>query len=197
MARISYWVPALVLFPAITACSDPVPPASQGAAFISFASPDPPSAALCNVRHQAIAPILTAGNVATSGTTKGTIAIDGENGNVVNCTVSPGGGGYNVGASIHSENGTHFADIAISELVIAEGQSDVSGMVSVLDDITQNAYSSTSATPCKFSVAGESLGVGPGKIWAKVTCPGLADRGNAGGDQCKGTGYFIFENCAQ
>jgi hypothetical protein len=197
MARISYWVPGLVLLPLLTGCSDPVPPASQGAVSLNLASPDAPSTARCNVGGAMNAPVMAAGIMATTTVSKGTIALDGENGNKVSCTVAPGGSGYNVGATIHSESGANFTDISISDLVIAEGQSDVAGRLSALSQRTQNAYSSPTTAPCKFSVTGASLGIGPGKIWGSVTCPGLKDPGNAGGDECKATGNFIFENCAQ
>jgi hypothetical protein len=170
---------------------------ARGAVSIDFANPDPPISALCNVQHPAIAPILTAGNVATSNTIKGTIAIDGENGAVVSCTVTPGGGGYNVTATIHSELAAKHVDISIGSLTIADGQSDVSGMITINDDTTLNPYFSSAADPCKFSVSGDSLGIAPGKIWGSVACPTLADPENIGGDQCKVTGYFVFENCAQ
>jgi hypothetical protein len=205
MARISYWVPVLGLVPLLTSCSDPVPPASQGAASIAFANPDDPtgtSTARCPVPHTSTAPILTAGNVRTTDVSKGSIAIDGENGNLVQCTVSPGGGGYNVYAKIHSDvttaQGRQWSDIVISNLTIGAGGVDVPGMLTVMDNITdQIAYLSPSTDPCKFTVTGGSLGIGGGKIWGKVACPTLKDPANAGGDKCKATGYFIFENCAQ
>jgi hypothetical protein len=175
----------------------PVPPASQGAASISFATADAPIMAMCSVPHRATAPILMAGNATTTNTNKGTEAIDGQNGSLVSCTVTPAAGGYSVSATIHSENGTKFADIAISNLTIAEGQSDAAGTLSVIDDTTQYAYASPFANPCIFSVVGSSLGIGPGKIWGSVTCASLIDRTSASADQCKATGYFIFENCAQ
>jgi hypothetical protein len=170
---------------------------AQGAVSIDFVNPDPPITALCNVQHQATAPILTAGNVPTSNANTGTIAFNGENGAVVSCTVTPGGGGYNVTATIHSELGAKHVDISISSLTIADGQSDVAGMLTINDDTTQNPYFSSTTDPCKFSVSGGSLGIAPGKIWGSVACPTLADPENIGGDQCKVTGYFIFENCAQ
>lgn len=172
------------------------PPASQGAASITFATPDPPSTALCPVRHQATAPVLIAGSTTTTGISKGTEAIDGQNGDVVYCSVTPAPGGYDVTASIHSVNGTKFADIVIN-LTIAQAQSDAPGSLGIMDDTTQNAYLSPTTIPCMFSVVGASLGIGPGKIWASVTCPSLVDRSSAAGDQCKATGYFIFENCAR
>jgi hypothetical protein len=174
-----------------------VPPASQGAASISFGTADPPTTALCPVPHRTTAPILMAGNATTTNTSKGTEAIDGQNGSLVSCTVTPAAGGYAVYAQIHADNGINFADIAISDLTIAEGQSDAAGTLSVIDDTTQYAYASPFATPCIFSVVGSSLGIGPGKIWGSVTCATLIDPASASGDQCKATGYFIFENCAQ
>jgi hypothetical protein len=198
MARISCWVPALGLLPLLVAsCSDPVPPASQGAAIISLSSPGT-GTAVCNVQHPVIAPLPVAGSAAPSDTTKGTIAIDGENGNLVTCAVVPVAGWYAVNAHIHADAPAgKFADITIESLTIGEGQSGVTGIVSVLDDRTQNPFQSPASSPCTFSVSGGGLGVGPGKIWASVTCPGLLDRGSANGDMCKATGYFIFENCSQ
>jgi hypothetical protein len=175
----------------------PVPPASQGAASITFATADAPIVAMCPVPHRATAPIPIAGSTTTTNASKGTEAIDGQNGSLVTCAVTLVAGGYAVNALIHSEIGAAFADIAISNLTIAQGQSDARGTLSVLDDTTQYAYSSPTTIPCTFSVVGSSLGIGPGKIWASVTCPSLIDRGSANSDQCKATGYFIFENCAQ
>jgi hypothetical protein len=204
MAWISYWVPALGLIPLFTSCSDPVPPASQGAATITLSNPDSAasSTARCPVPHRSTAPILTAGNQATTDISKGTLAIDGENGNLVECSVVAGNGGYNVYAKIHSDittsQGHQWADIVISNLTIAEGQSGATGMVTLMDNVTdQIAYLSQSQNPCVFSVSTASLGIGPGKIWAQVTCPSLRDPANAGGDECKASGFFIFENCAQ
>jgi hypothetical protein len=203
MARISYCVPALGLLTLVAACSDPVPPASQGAVAVTFANQAlPPAGARCPVPHSSSAPILTTGNVRTTATVKGSLAIDGENGSLVSCTVAPGGAGYSVSATIHADvndsQGHRWADFTISIPSISDGQSDASGTLTAMDNITDLiAYSSPSTDPCKFSVTGSSLGIGPGKIWGGFTCPTLLDSANAGGDACKVTGNFVFENCAQ
>jgi hypothetical protein len=197
MARISYWVPALGLLPLLlTGCSDPVPPASQGAVALSFSDPDPPATTLCSNKGAKTAPILVAGNVRTTATNKGTESTDQQNGDFVSCSVTPGGGGYIVTASIDSKVGSQQIHVSITNLTIREGQSDATGMLSVLLDDT-SLYSSPTTDPCKFSVSGGALGVGPGKIWGSVTCTGLLESGSVDRATCKNTGYFIFENCVQ
>jgi hypothetical protein len=184
---------------------------SQGAATISFTNPDPPAvgpAPLCPFPHTSAAPIFTTGYDPTTSTAKGTEAItgvtetvDARTGNLVMCSVVPVTGGYDVYARIHSEVsdrlGNQWADIEISHLTMAAGQSHVSATLSVSDEVTRSAYSPPTTIPCTFSVTGGSMGIGSGRIWGSVTCAALIDPSSASGDTCKATGYFIFENCAQ
>jgi hypothetical protein len=205
MARICYSVAALGLLNVLAGCSDPVPPASQGAVAITLTSPDPvvggPNTWTCRVPHTATAPIAVAGADRVSATNKGAIAVDRENGARVTCNVVPAGGGFTVTASIHAElsnaQGPQTADVSITGLTIGENQSDVPGMLAVTDSTTSTTNSSSSSEPCKFSVAGGSMGVGPGKVWGAITCPGLVESGMAGDFKCKAVGNFIFENCGQ
>jgi hypothetical protein len=175
---------------------------AQGAAMIVFANRDPSATGIdqpCPVPHTSVAPILVAGSTATSSTAKGTEAVDGVSGNQVSCAVVASPGGYAVSARIRSDISAsqRWAQIVIGNLTIGAGQSNIPGTLSVLDNVTQNAYGPPNSTPCMFSVTGAALGVAAGKIWGSVTCAILVDPGNASGDQCKATGYFIFENCAR
>jgi hypothetical protein len=183
------------------ACSDPIPPAAQGAASIHFGKT---ATDLCNPGiHVANAPYLRQGGQVVTGTASPAYKlVDGQDGGQVTCRVAPSGGGYSVSGSLASpaQNAAGMTlqstiiDISIPS--IAENQSGAKGSLTVNDDKTQSTYQS-GQDGCVFSVSGQQLGIAPGRIWASVTCAHLSDPLNGSGATCSADGYFVLENCSQ
>ena len=205
LARIFHCVAALGLLPLLSSCSDPVPPASQGAMSIHFNNPQGagPNAPKCPPGpHWTNAPVSANPAQQTTEFARGTEALDGEGGNTVTCKVAPAGGRFAVSGEVSSSGtssrGDLTADITV-DVTIGAGESDVVGSLAISDDKTAQARYQSNA--CKFSVAptnGSGLGVAPGRVWGSVTCDLISDPRNAGGEACiVDKGFFVFENCTQ
>jgi hypothetical protein len=205
MARKSYCLSTVGFAFLFAGCSDPIPPAGQGAASIHF---NKTNEDLCNPGiHWANAPYLAqGGEVVTATTSPASKLIDGQDGAQVSCRVAPSGGGFSVSGSLTgpatSQQGmslqSTFIDISIP--AIAENQAGAKGTLSVTDDKTLQPYGS-GPDGCTFSVspaAGEQLAIAAGRIWVKVSCDHMSEPGNASGATCNvDRGYVVLENCSQ
>jgi hypothetical protein len=199
---------ALALFGVVAACSDAVPPAAQGAASFHVASPAMLGAACPSNPHWSNAPFIadmsTTQAVTFTALPMGdSLAVDGQKGATVSCSVKARGDGkFDVTASISSptlqnmQNNSFFVSTTV-------GPQDTAapGTVSVSDDQTGNLLTSTSCTIAARPPGSDgNPGVASGKIWASATCSNAAETGNAAPNaRCDFTppAVFVFENCAE
>ena len=173
-------------------------PPAQGSASIRL---DPPSApgALCGFQHWINVPYdpTRTGPTTTASSSLGK-AIDGMNGETVRCSVKQNGAYFDVTGGLSSSGNSATVQISVA---IATGQADAPGAISVGDYQTQATFtldSNRATSKCTFSVnpaAGESLGIAPGRIWAKVTCTDLAVPTQLGTACNVPSSYVVLENC--
>ena len=206
MARKFSCTGALGLFGLVAACSDPVPPAGQGAASLYLTTTSAVVGANCTPGvHWVNVPFAKAGGQQTSATAKGAVAVDGEGEMGVTCSVRASGNSFEVSASLRSPasdpQGMRVNPTLVSlRTTIADGQAGAPGSLSIQDAKTGTEYDSTE---CTFSVthvgANDQLGVAPGRFWASVSCPSFKDPSNPDMKAvCQiAPGYIVVENCAQ
>lgn len=203
MARKFPCLGALGLVGLVAGCSDPVPPAAQGAISLHLATPN--SGLICSPGpHWANVPDDPKKPPQTSGDVGGKRAVDGEGGMAVQCKVQQSGDTYTVTATLESPasdlTGRTVDNTSINLSVkIKEGQDDAKGSVRVFDDKTQAVYGSTD---CTYSVSpndgASQLAIHPGRAWGQVTCRNLTDPSNASTPSCDvDRAFFVIENCQQ
>lgn len=189
----------------VAACSDAVPPAAQGAASFHFNSATSGNGTCTPGSHWTSAPFQdsTSTSQQVNFDNKGPLAIDGQGGAAVACSVRPIGSKFEVRARVSSpvpgkQNTSFFITTTL-----ADGESGASGSLTIGDDATAGTgYSS--GIPNQSPPQGTCLfdskpggGVAAGKVWARATCADA--RGfNVPGSLCDffPAGYFVFENCA-
>jgi hypothetical protein len=197
---------AIGLFGFVAACSDAVPPAAQGAASFHF-STAASGTGTCNPgSHWTSSPFAQATSTIqqVSFDDKGPLAIDGQGGAAVSCSVRPIGSKFEVQARISTpvpgkQNTSFFITTTI-----ADGETNAAGTVTIGDDATGGtgyssgiANQSPSLGTCMFNTK-PGGGISSGKVWASATCTDA--RGFKVPDSaCDFTpaGYFVFENCTQ
>jgi len=194
---------ALGLVGLVGGCSDPVPPAAQGAISLHLATPA--SGLICSPGpHWANVPDDPLKPPQTSGDSGGKRAVDGEGGMSVACTVRQEGDTYTVTAALkspaHDLMGRSVDVTSINLSVkIKEDQEDAIGRVLLFDDRTQVSYGSSD---CTFSVkptgGASQLAIHPGRAWGQITCRNLTDPSNVSTPSCDvDRAFFVIENCQQ
>jgi len=201
---------ALALTGLVAACSDAVPPAAQGAASFHVAAPAMAGFSCPAVPHWSNAPFIP--NMATTqtvtldqkgpdGNGSGPLAVDGQGGAVVKCSVKASGDKFVVSGRISGPVPEKQPNqLTVSNLTIGPNDTMVGGTVTVTDDITGTPLSSNT---CQFTprpVTNGNPGVSAGKIWASVTCTNAGDVNNAAPNaRCdfNPPAVFVFENCDQ
>jgi hypothetical protein len=207
---------ALGLFGLVTACSDPVSPAAQGAASLYLTTVTGTMVTMCPAgAHWVNVPFNSTRAQQTSARAKGAVAIDGQDQMSVECTVKDTGGGvFAVSASLSSPafdssnppNPVAPTHITLSTTIGTDATA--TGAVSITDEKTLTAYQSAddngrAAETCQFSVhpgtANDQLGIAAGRMWASVSCPKFRDPQFTDLSQvCAiSPGYVVLENCAQ
>jgi hypothetical protein len=156
--------------------------------------------------HWINVPFTLSSTPQTTAVDKGKIAVDGVGEMGVSCTVKDAGGVFNVSGTLKSPavdqagNRLPTSTVVTFRTTIAPGQAGAQGELTVQDYKTTSTYSSTS---CLFSVQPvqptDQLGVAPGRMWARVTCPMFTDPLNSDAMAvCQiDPGYIVLENCAQ
>jgi hypothetical protein len=211
MARKFSCTCALGLFGLVAACSDPVAPAAQATASLYLTTA--PAPARCPPgAHWVNVPFASAGGQQTSATSKGALAVDGQDQSTVSCTVKDNGGVFAVSASMRSpalnSNGMPANPTSISIATTIGVDQSAQGTVAIQDDKTATSFTSTNdmeqaGATCLFSVhplmMGHQLAIAPGRMWASVTCPRFRDTRSSNLDEaCQiSPGYVVLENCAQ
>jgi hypothetical protein len=196
---------ALAWLASVAACSDAVPPSPQGAVSVHLGSsmmgqcnkaahwinaPPPSDASMLNTQQ------VTTGS-------KGTLAVDGEGGAHVSCTVHPNGGKFEIIANIVAPVPNKFStNVSIHTTLGADDQTAGGTLIAADDQNAGNPYTAPSSTvqgsQCTFQTNGGASGIAAGKVWGTVSCVGATDTSDIG-SVCDFTpaGAFVFENCGQ
>ena len=202
MARKFPCLGALGLMGLVGGCSDPVPPAAQGAISLHLATPN--SGLICSPGpHWANVPDDPKKPPQTNGDIGGKRAVDGEGGMTVQCKVQQGGDTYTVTATLESRR-------VISPGGPSTTRASTSASRSKRAKTTpRGAFgSSTTRRSClrvdRLHLLGEAqrrasqLAIHPGRAWGQVTCRNLTDPSNASTPSCDvDRAFFVIENCQQ
>lgn len=175
-------------------CSDPVPPAAQGAFIVSIGSAGLPAGKACPSGAAStfdVPSVLTSKptEILTSNTYLHT-AIDGEGDNKVSCSVK-GSSSFTFSGRIASQGRL----LEISEGTLANNMSGTARITLTNSVILSNALTSPAAD-CTVNVVSNSRGVQvkSGSIWATFKCKTVE---RAPSDACDASGTFVLENCAE
>lgn len=183
----------------------PVPPAAQGAASFHFVTPASGSGLCSPGSHWANVPFVasTATVQQVSFDSKGpdgTIAVDGVDGAVVSCVVRANGSRFDVTGRITVPVPSRQNTSIFVTTTLGPDEVGASGTLSVSDDSTtgsnyQAGIPSMQEGSCSFSTRPGS-GIGPGKVWASVTCTDARSATSPSGScDFAPAGFFVFENC--
>jgi hypothetical protein len=203
---------ALGLFGLVTACSDPVAPAAQGA--LSFDLTTVGTSSCTPGSHWINVPFSPTRAQQTTASSKGTLGVDGQNQVAISCSVKDNGGGvFGVSASLTSPavdpTGKSLNPTIVTLSTTIPSDQSAPGTVTVQDDKSSTTYSSTddlgqAGATCVFSVHPlqpmiDGLGIAPGRLWASVTCPKFRDPQSSNLlEACQiAPGFVVLENCAQ
>jgi len=173
-------------------CSDPVPPAAQGAFIVSLSSGvanrQCPSGA--SSTFDVPAEFDTNRTEALDNDTYLHWTIDGEGDSHVSCRVS--------GSSSFTFSGRIQGDVPVLEISDGVLSNNMTGTarISVSNGAKLSTALSSAAADCTISVVTNSKGVQvrPGSMWATFNCPALLHDPS---DGCSARGTFVLENCSQ
>jgi len=190
----SRWCVTTVSVLGALACSDPVPPAAQGAFItnVTAASPAVPGKNCpAGAAFTSEAPTVTDPTQTLSATSYKHKLIDGEGGSEVACTVK--------GASSFTFSGRVSHQSKVLELSGGTLGADLKGTarVTILDGARLSGALSSAPAACTIDAAkaeGNSYQVKAGSIWARYSCPAVESQPSS---SCRAEGYFVLENCLQ
>jgi hypothetical protein len=175
-------------FVAISAsgCNDPVAPTGQGAVQVivgPVAQADIGQGEKnCNTTNLPIK--LGVVDVANRAS-----VADGTDGVSVACRVTPSGAGFNVSASISRGDEAFSVDGYVETGMVTKGDVTISNNTTIYGG----------SVKCDIAIdrptEDAQLAVGPGRVWARVSCAKLSVNGESPPPVCKATGVFVFENC--
>ena len=125
------------------------------------------------------------------GTSIGGSITDGNDGVSVSCTVRAQGAGFNISGSISKGNNAFGVSGYVETGKSTEGESTL--------NIDPNLLGGN--TKCTLAVdrtiEGSQLAIGPGRVWARLSCTRLEAIGVTPPRVCKAEGYIVFENCTE
>ena len=163
--------------------------------------------------HWVNVPFAAGGGQQTTATRKGALSVDGQDQAAIDCTVKDNGGVFSVSASLRStavnpQTGMQVRPTTISISTTIGADQQAQGSVSIQDDKTTTAFTSTNDieqtdATYLFSVhplmMGDQLGIAPGRMWASVNCPRFRDPQSSNlNEACQvAPGYVVLENCSQ
>lgn len=175
-------------------CSDPVPPAAQGAFIVSINSVSPSNGKACPAPFTTfdVPEVYNTSNRVEALNTNTYLhwTIDGESDSNVSCSVK--------GSSSFTFGGRIASGVSLIEISDGTLANNMTGTARI--NIANGSKLSTSLTSpaadCKITVVTNSRGtqVRPGSIWASFECPSLEHQP---GDACSAKGVFVLENCSQ
>ncbi len=173
---------------AVIGCDDPVAPIGQGAVQL-FVAP-----ALKADLKEGESPCQIAQQTFKIGSVdalnRASIA-DGNEGVAVGCTVRASGAGFNISGNASKASGSFGVSGYVETGKTTEGEGTLS--------IDANLFGGN--TKCTLAVdrtiEGSQLAIGPGRVWARISCPRLELVGISPTQVCKAEGYIVFENCSE
>lgn len=175
-------------------CSDPVPPAAQGAFRASVGSAGLPAGKACpsGAASTFEVPIVetTKPTEVLTNSTYLHSAIDGEGDAKVSCSVK-GSSSFTFSGRISSLGKV----LEVSDGVLANNMSGTA-RISVWNSQTLSSPLTSPAADCTITVVSNQKGVQvkAGSIWAQFTCKTVE---HAPSDACDAKGTFVFENCSE
>jgi len=189
----------------LTSCSDGALPRSQGVASLHFEkSLSGTATTICPLLdHQMNSPISPLGMPLVTGSASFDDAVDGQATNYVKCRVAPELDKYRVtGEVITTGLGADGSEVTTDvsvQVLIGENDTQLEGTLHASDDKTGIAPYVSDA--CLFTVLpsadAPALGIGPGHVWAQVSCAQIDDMRNFRGDECAIQGFIKFDACGQ
>jgi hypothetical protein len=175
-------------------CSEPVPPAAEGATTVHWLTSNPS----CRARDPFDAAIGAATSMELLDLRKDTVE-----GMKIFCRVADNGGSLNAEGSLELRDIT--LDFAINNLGSAASEANPAlGHVSFSSIQTAGGlYASPAEAPCKFFYAGNQIGASAaGKLWIQFTCEQLVDASTSPASVCGTQGgtnasTLAVQNCDQ
>ena len=198
LSRSRWCVSAVFAFGAL-ACSDPVPPAAQGAFIANVKSGVPgkicPSgqSITYDVPHED--PIQDATKILDKDTYVDHLT-DGAEGAAVRCTVR-GGSTFTFDGLVKS--GTKGHSLEITSGTLAENKKGTARITLTKSDDPGFSHAMTAPTTnlCTIDAAptaSNAFQVKAGSMWASFSCPMVVAEPS---DGCAADGFFVLENCVQ
>lgn len=184
-----------------SACSDPVPPAADGAFTATVHSQSPPQEGkACPLTSSTFdVPTVDKTKIPPETLDQDTFihkAIDGKDGAKVSCSVKKGGAGFTFDGTIQVgskalvlRNGTIGADNKGTAQVVLQNADAMNGFSGALTSPTANC------TVEPVPLAGTNdLQLKAGSMWAHFACASIEQVPSFA---CGASGYFVLENCSQ
>jgi hypothetical protein len=112
------------------------------------------------------------------------VAVDGEPGTDIRCTITSVGDEYSVRATVSYEQ----SNLAASGTISKTGGTLAMNHFSVVTGTTLQGE-------CTITIQPNRGAVKPGALWAQFDCPSFIDPGAAGGMSCAAQGMLLFEHC--
>ncbi len=169
------------------ACSEAVPPASEGAFSVAFQS-IPTGGKSCMVKNHNI-------NVGTVSSSDIQLLKDTVGGSAMQCAVTANGGGFRAVGLLENNGGAHL-DFRVDS--IAPGGTGT-GSLGYRSVDTVNVYRTPSDKPCKFSfssAANSREEIALGRLWMDFTCEQIADVSHNSSCAIQ-IGTVAMQNCDQ
>lgn len=206
----SRWCVTAVVALGAVACSDPVPPASQGAIWVKIQANSPaPAGKSCpsgtsttyDVPH--VDP-----NVINQETNRGEVLddftylhwiVDGQNQSTVSCSVK-GGDTFTFSGRLKGPTVGADGKSGLGSIEITDGTLDATHKGTATISITDTAALSSALTSPPGACTVDAVKnngnhqVQPGSIWASFSCTSVEAQPS---DYCKANGFFVLENCSQ
>lgn len=196
----SRWCVTAVVALGAVACSDPVPPASQGAIWVAIQSNSPapagkscPSGTSTSYDVPNVDPQIIPSEVLDDDTYLHWI-VDGQNQSSVSCTVK-GGDTFSFSGRLKGPTKGGLGSIEISDGTLdATHKGTATITISDTAALSQSLASPSAACTIDAVKGNGNHQVQPGSIWASFTCSSVEAQPS---DYCKAHGFFVLENCAQ
>ena len=169
-------------------CDDPVAPIGQGAVQL-FVGPVP-QAELKDGELPCPFPQQTFKIGTVDALNRASIS-DGNDGVGVTCTVRASGAGFEIVGSISKGNNS----FGVSGYVETGLQTEGDASLNIDPNLLSNDTKCTLAV--ERTVDGSQLAVGPGRVWARLSCTRLPAVGVVPTRVCKAEGFIVFENCQE
>ncbi|HVY26720.1 MAG TPA: hypothetical protein VHB79_09215 [Polyangiaceae bacterium] len=205
----SRWCVTAVVALGAVACSDPVPPASQGAIWVQIQSNSPaPAGKSCpsgtsttyDVPHVNPNPDPTSMKVEVLDDYNYLHwIVDGQAGSTVSCSVK-GGDTFTFSGRLKGQTVGSDGMSGVGAIDISNGTLDASHKGTATISLSDTAALSQSLTsPAAACTVDAATGTGnhqvkAGSIWASFTCTSVEAQPS---DYCKAHGVFVLENCSQ